>query len=59
MGTLLDSTDSHSTKVIEEFSAQTDAAINHTQAKKIDTFDLFPQLPVELRLKIWRFTLPG
>jgi hypothetical protein len=59
MDTLLDSTEASSAQATTGFSAETSTAALHTQTGKFDTFVLFPQLPVELRLKIWRLSLPG
>jgi hypothetical protein len=59
MDTLLDSTEASSAQASTRFSADTHAAAFHTQTGKFDSFILFPQLPVELRLKIWKLSLPG
>lgn len=39
--------------------APSDAEDDNPHSEVLEEFTVFPKLPIELRLRIWKFTLPG
>jgi hypothetical protein len=56
--TVYDDTSSSSTSIFNEFP-DPDQVLAIQRGKNTETFTCFPDLPIEIRLKIWRYSFPA